>query len=88
MKNLVPYMKDANKMFTDEYLTFTTDEQYVIMNKWSEIKTYFSEMKTKFIAGVADLDTQWDEYCKTIESMGIGEVLEVYQAAYDRWNEM
>ncbi len=88
MKNLVPYMKDANKMFPDEYLTFTTDEQYVIMNKWSEIKTYFSEMKTKFIAGVADLDTQWDEYCKTIESMGIGEVLEVYQAAYDRWNEM
>ena len=43
-------------------------------------------MEGKFITGVADIETEWDTYCQTLDQMGINEVLEVYQASYDRWN--
>ena len=43
-------------------------------------------MEGKFITGVVDIETGWDEYCETLEKMGVQEVIEVYQAAYDRFN--
>ena len=39
------------------------------------------------IFSVVDFEKGWDDYCATIESMHIDEVLEVHQAAYDRWNQ-
>ena len=44
-------------------------------------------MQAKFITGVADIEKEWDTYVATCEQMGLNEVLEVYQASYDRWNE-
>ena len=43
-------------------------------------------MEGRFITGVSDVEKDWDSYCATLETMGLQEVLEVYQAAYDRWN--
>jgi len=43
-------------------------------------------MEGKFITGIADIETGWDEYCATLEKMGVQDVIEVYQAAYDRFN--
>lgn len=65
---------------------FTEDEQYILDNKLGEIKAYYEQMYSKFVTGVADIETEWDKYCKTIESMGIQDVINVYQAAYDRFN--
>jgi putative aldouronate transport system substrate-binding protein len=45
-------------------------------------------MRGKFITGVADVKTGWDEYVATIKKMDIEEVLKIYQTAYDRWNEL
>jgi len=67
-------------------LKFTDDEQYVIDNKYADIDKYVLEMEAKFIRGAADIDSEWDAYVSNCEKMGINEVLEVYQAAYDRWN--
>ena len=44
-------------------------------------------MRDKFIQGVVDFETGWTDYCATIEKMHIDEVLEIHQAAYDRWNQ-
>ena len=68
-------------------LKFTTEEQDVITAKYTDIKSHVDEMKAKFITGLVDIETGWDEYCATIEKMGIKEVLEQYQASYDRWNQ-
>ena len=68
-------------------LKFSEDEQYVIDNKYADITLYVDEMQAKFITGVADIDAEWDNYVATCEKMGLNEVLEVYQASYDRWNE-
>lgn len=65
-------------------LDFTGDEQSIINEKYTEIETYVNEMIDKFIMGVESLD-RFDEFVAKTESMGIQDVLDVYQAAYDRY---
>ena len=33
--------------------------------------------------GDLTLDDSWDEYVGTLESMGAGQLMDIYQAAYD-----
>lgn len=80
-----PYV--ADEAFPEAYLSFTEDEQRVIEQKWTEIETYIYEMEAKFITGVVDIETGWDTYLKTLDQMGLQDVMKVYQAAYDRWCE-
>lgn len=83
-KNVIPYQSDL--YFPVSMLKFTEDEQYILDNHLTDIQTYYKEMEGKFITGVANIETDWDKYCETLESMGVQDVLDVYQAAYDRWN--
>ena len=78
-----PYV--ADEAFPESYLSFTDDEQRVIDQKWTEIENYIYEMEAKFISGVVDIETGWDTYLKTLDQMGLQDVMKVYQAAYDRW---
>ena len=83
-ENVLPYETDP---YLWGFMKFTEEEQDILDNKYTDIKNYAFEMCAKFITGVEDIDKGWDDYCATIEKMGIDEVLEVYQAAYDRWCE-
>ena len=65
-------------------LSFTEDERDLINSKYTEIQTYKDEMCSRFITGKESLDN-FDTFVETIKSMGIEEVLEAYQAAYDRY---
>ena len=87
VENVIPYHCDDSEVFPTNFLKFTSDEQYVLTQKYTDIQSYMNEMKAKFISGVKDIEKDWDEYCSTLEKMGINDVLEVYQAAYDRWNQ-
>lgn len=84
VNNILPYQSDV--IVRDSMLKFTDDEQYVVDNKYGEIKSYYEQMEAEFISGASDIDSKWDEYVATLEKMGAAEVLEVYQAAYDRFN--
>lgn len=86
VKNVIPYMITEN-VFPQDLLKFTDDEQYVIDNRYADINLYAEEMQAKFITGVADIETQWDAYVAECEKMGLAEVIEVYQASYDRWKD-
>ncbi len=86
VENAIPYQCDAQWVFPTNYLHFTEEEQSTLDNKWVTIKNYYGEMTSKFITGMESIDEKWEEYCSTIESMGIADVLDVYQASYDRWN--
>jgi len=85
--NVFPYNCDASKVYPTNFLKFTPEEQDIITNRYVDIGNYVVEMRNKFIQGVVDLEKGWDDYCATIEKMHIDEVLEVQQAAYDRWNQ-
>lgn len=85
--NVFPYACDNSEVFPSSFLKFTADEQSVITNKFTEVQSYVTEMKSKFITGVQDIDTSWDSYVQGLEDRGLSDVIEVYQAAYDRWNQ-
>lgn len=65
-------------------ISHTAEESSFIAEKMSEIDTYVDEMVLSFILGQRSLD-DFAEYTEYIQRLGIGEVLEVKQAAYDRY---
>ena len=51
----------------------------------SDILTYADTCIPKFIMGDMDIDTEWDTYIDTLESMGIADCVAIEQAAYDSY---
>ncbi len=51
----------------------------------SELETYRDEMIIKFVRGDESLDN-WDSYISSLESMGVADLLEIYQSALDDYN--
>ena len=82
---VLPYQVTEN-LFDETMLKFTDDEQMILDNHLTEIQTYDSEMYAAFITGAKDIDAEWNTYVNTLKQMGNEDVIEVYQAAYDRWN--
>ncbi|EOS55717.1 extracellular solute-binding protein [Paenibacillus barengoltzii] len=64
----------------------TTDEQSEVSALLSDLNTYVTQMEAKFVTGQESLDN-WDKYISQLKKMGSDRVAEVYQAAYDRWNQ-
>lgn len=54
----------------------------------SEINSYYSETRAKFIIGELDLDKDWDEYVKTLEGMQLGRLEEIYAVMYQKVLDM
>lgn len=67
-----------------QVLIFTEDESYTLADKELMVKNKVAEMRTQFITGNANFDADWDNYIKELESLGMDEVVAIYQAAYDR----
>ena len=42
--------------------------------------------KKRIITGQADLEKDWDAYITALYDMGLQDVIDVYQAALDRYN--
>lgn len=82
---VLPYQVTEH-LFDETMFKFTDDEQMILDNHLTEINTYDAEMYAAFITGSKDIDAEWNTYVNTLKQMGINEVIEVYQAAYDRWN--
>lgn len=73
--------------FPASYLNFTDEEQRVLNDVYPDIHTYVTDEIPKFISGQRDI-AEFDQFKDDVEKMGIQEVLEVYQAAYDRYVEV
>lgn len=41
-------------------------------------------MRTRFITGELDIDSEWESHVETVKNMGLDRMLEIDQAAYDR----
>ena len=53
----------------------------------AEITTYMEENSVKFITGVLDIDTEWDNYVQQLKDLGVERAIEIKQAALERFNE-
>ncbi len=63
---------------------YTDEEQELIDMSKSDCNSYFKEARAKFITGEMDINTQWDEYVKTMYGLGLQSWIDAEQMIYDR----
>ena len=66
-------------------VSLTTDESVRYSNLYAEFHAYYLEMVDQFIIGAVDIDAEWENYVDTMNSLGVQDSVEIYQAAYDRY---
>ena len=79
-------MPVAVDVFYTSHLTLTQDERDIYTDAWVDIDTYVTEMNAAWITGQKDIEAEWDNYIKALYDMGLQDVIDVYQAALDRYN--
>lgn len=75
---LVPFLPE--KVYPRPSLDDLTQERVNTIRQ--DLEKYRDESITKFIIGEWSFD-QWDTYCKTLEQIGLGELEQIYQDAYN-----
>lgn len=83
---IIPFLEHSRQYVLPGYVTVGSQEDAVCREAVTDIEIYVAEMVGKFISGRESLDN-WDAYVSKVESMGIREVLGIYQEALDAWNE-
>lgn len=66
-------------------LSYSVDESEKIAEVSTDLCTYVSESIPRFITGELSVDTDWDTYIDTLNTMKIQEAITAYQSAYDRY---
>ena len=84
------YALQRNSTDLDEYLIVYTgvlpeySDEYTSL--WTDISTYISECRVKFISGQMNLEEDFDNYRANLKSMGIERVIEIKQMTLDALN--
>lgn len=73
------------KMAFQNYLHYTTEESDALSTYEAELGGYLDDYFAGFITGTYDLDKDWDAYVAKCNSLGADKVVEIYQAAYNRF---
>ncbi len=77
---------NSNRDNSQQYHGDMTAEEMTQYNMVAnDISTYISTMAVSFMTGAEDIETQWDTFVSTIESMDIAQCIEIKQNAYDRY---
>lgn len=64
-------------IFNQEESTMLADAELTVYN-------YVNQMRVKFITGTSNLDSDWEKYLSQLKALGTGEVVDMYQKAYDK----
>lgn len=73
-----------DKAIEPVFLKFKEDENEEISFLKVDIDSYQDEYLAKVVTGELSLEDSWDDYVKTMESMGVNDLIEIYKTAYDR----
>lgn len=87
---------EAYEIFNDASITgehyyphaaaLTSEESDSVINETTAVLTYAQETLLGFMTNATELnDAAWEDFQSTLESMGIGDILAVYQNAYDEY---
>ena len=66
-------------------MAYTNEENDTRATLVTDVANYIAQMRAEFITGQTDIDAGWDTYIKTVNQMGMDQLLEIEQAAYDRY---
>ena len=70
-----------------ESLPLTDDEHDIYADAWTDINKYVMEFQAAVLTGEKDIEAEWDTFISQLNEMGLQDVIDVYQAALDRYNE-
>ena len=73
-----------DKAIDPVFLKFTEEENEEISFLKADINSYQDEYLAKVVTGELSLEDSWDDYVKTMESMGVNDLVELYKTVYDR----
>ena len=59
-------------------------ERRIVDRKWPAILSYMLERQQAWVLGARSVDADWPDYQARLAQLGLGQVLEVLQSAYDR----
>ena len=65
-------------------ITLTEEENDTYSTVNADLKPYWKQYYAEVITGKKDLDATWDEFVAEMEEMGLTEIVDIYNAAYDR----
>jgi putative aldouronate transport system substrate-binding protein len=79
-------MYDEADLLIDQFLgvAFNQEEQAVFDRHWSSIRTYMLERQQAWILGSGDVEADWDNYLSQLDRLGLSDVLEAMNSAYER----
>lgn len=66
--------------------SFTADETDTLTTLGNDILTYTGEMRVKFITGKIPF-SEWDSYVSELNKMGLKKYMDIYEAAYARYQK-
>lgn len=76
---------EVGKSAWQHILVFTEEEADQISVLGTDLATVVDEWYVHFVTGQKDIEKDWDEYVKLVESLNAEELTEIYQGAYDRF---
>ena len=82
-EKLVPYSKVAMPS-----LFFTPEQQNQIDTIKVDIDNYMKQSEAAFFVGNTDVDKEYDNFVKQLNNMGVQDLINAYQEAYDSWNSV
>ena len=79
-------MYEKNVKYFEEFIapTLTPEERQVYDSKWPSIQTYMEETVQRWVLQNIDIEREWDNYVATLDRLGLDEITEILQTAYDR----
>ncbi|MAS33738.1 MAG: ABC transporter substrate-binding protein [Anaerolineaceae bacterium] len=64
-------------------LSFTLEQATELADLELSLEDYIRQMEAEFVLGRADLDSGWDAYVSTLDTLGLARWVEIHQEAYD-----
>ena len=78
------WSKDGESLYVP-MVTLTSAEKDCYDRIMMDAEPYVRDMTSRMIVGAADIETQWEEYVRTLKAMGIDDAVKCYQDAYNRY---
>src|SRR5699024_9379100 len=69
-------------------LSYTAEEANERATLRADLENYLRQAKAQFMTGEIDVEEGWDSFVNTVNGMGLERLIEIEQAAYDRYQEV
>ena len=77
---------DATSERAMPMISIQGDDATTLAGIQNELRTYQREMQAKFIMGQLDIDSQWDTFVKTLDSLRLSNAIDILQQAVTRYD--